>query len=116
MEQILAVLTLYLATVRLGTVACKTAPQRLIIGGTKDRNIMSAGRGRKPPLASPVALTAGLAPSSHRTPLFLMEKRNKRLCAPAHQANAKIIARGLFGGCCLAISESREASAMFSGS
>jgi len=47
MEQILAVLTLYLATVRLGTVACKTAPQRLIIGGTKDRNIMSAGRGNR---------------------------------------------------------------------
>ena len=35
MEQILAVLTLYLATVRLGTVACKTAPQRLIMVGRR---------------------------------------------------------------------------------
>jgi hypothetical protein len=47
MEQILAVVPLYLATVRLGTVACKTAPQRLIVSGTDDRNVMSGKRTKK---------------------------------------------------------------------
>jgi len=41
MEQILAVVAPYLASVRFGTVASKIAPQRLIVSGTEDRNVMS---------------------------------------------------------------------------
>ena len=47
MEQILAVVTQYLATVRPGTVAFKNAPQRLIVSGTDDRNVMSGKNYRK---------------------------------------------------------------------
>ena len=48
MEQTLAVVTTYLATVLLGTVACKTAPQRLIVRpGLSKREFIAHSAGRR---------------------------------------------------------------------
>ena len=59
MEQILAVLTPYLATMRLGTVACKTAVQRPVEGGTNDRSVMSVKKYRKDTAVSSSYLADG---------------------------------------------------------
>ena len=116
MEQILAVLTLYLATVCLGTVAGKTAPRRLIFGGTEDRNVMSGKREETAVIFSRRSNGGTSTILPQNTAFSHRKKEQAAFATQLIKQTPKIIAHGLFGRCCLATSESRETSAMFLGS
>jgi hypothetical protein len=81
MEQILAALTPYLAAVCLGTVACATAPQRLIVSRANDRSVMSGKRCRKETAVSFSSRSnGGTSPILSQHTAFFHRQKSRRLC------------------------------------